>query len=131
MQKPEESYFLERKEAALRPKLIRHCQFLSRDSSFSNATEGKKLTKEQGCQMVGFQNKNPNLGQSWRVLARLENVYIFYGHLEYFFIWRFGIFYDPLVHFVFIWYIFSGFGIMYQEKSGNPAKESFLFPHGR
>jgi hypothetical protein len=33
----------------------------------------------------------------------------------------FGIFYDHLVHFVFIWYIFSGFGIMYQEKSGNPA----------
>jgi hypothetical protein len=24
--------------------------------------------------------------------------------------WRFGIFYDHLVHFVFIWYIFSGFG---------------------
>jgi hypothetical protein len=36
-------------------------------------------------------------------------------------LWRFGIFYNHLVHFVFIWYIFSGFGIMYQEKSGNPA----------
>jgi hypothetical protein len=24
---------------------------------------------------------------------------------------------------VFIWYIFSGFGIMYLEKSGNPACE--------
>jgi hypothetical protein len=23
---------------------------------------------------------------------------------------------------VFIWYIFSGFGIMYQEKSGNPDR---------
>jgi hypothetical protein len=33
----------------------------------------------------------------------------------------FGIFYDHLVHFVFIWYIFSSFGIMHQEKSGNPA----------
>jgi hypothetical protein len=32
----------------------------------------------------------------------------------------FGIFYDRfLVHFVFLWYIFSGFGITYQEKSGN------------
>jgi hypothetical protein len=29
-------------------------------------------------------------------------------------LWRFGIFYDHLVH-------FPGFGIMYQEKSGNPA----------
>jgi hypothetical protein len=37
-------------------------------------------------------------------------------------LWRFGIFYDRLVHFVFIWYIFSGFGIMYREKSGNPVK---------
>jgi hypothetical protein len=34
-----------------------------------------------------------------------------------------GVFYDPLVHFVFIWYIFSGFGIMCQEKSGNPDRE--------
>jgi hypothetical protein len=25
-----------------------------------------------------------------------------------------------MVHFVLIWYIFYGFGIMYQEKSGNP-----------
>jgi hypothetical protein len=36
-------------------------------------------------------------------------------------LWILGIFYDYLAHFVFIWYIFSGFGIMYQEKSGNPA----------
>jgi hypothetical protein len=31
----------------------------------------------------------------------------------------FGIFYDHLVHFVFIWYIFSGSGIADQETSGN------------
>jgi hypothetical protein len=48
----------------------------------------------------------------------------------------FGIFYDRLVHFVFIWYIlysfdtfcvhlvqFCRFGITYQEKSGNSAKD--------
>jgi hypothetical protein len=28
-----------------------------------------------------------------------------------------GIFYDHIVHFVLIWYIFSGLGIMYQEKA--------------
>jgi hypothetical protein len=33
----------------------------------------------------------------------------------------FGIFYAQLVHFVLIRYILSGFGIMYQEKSGNPV----------
>jgi hypothetical protein len=27
----------------------------------------------------------------------------------------------PFDTFVFVWYIFSGFGIMYQEKSGNPG----------
>jgi hypothetical protein len=32
----------------------------------------------------------------------------------------FRISYDHLAHFVFIWSIFSSFGIMYQEKSGNP-----------
>jgi hypothetical protein len=32
----------------------------------------------------------------------------------------FGTFCVHLVHFVSIWYIFFGFGIMYQEKSGNP-----------
>jgi hypothetical protein len=33
----------------------------------------------------------------------------------------FEIVYEHLVHFVFIWYIFSGFGIIHQEKSGNPG----------
>jgi hypothetical protein len=33
----------------------------------------------------------------------------------------FRIFNDNLVHIVLIWYIFSSFGVMYQEKSGNPA----------
>jgi hypothetical protein len=41
-------------------------------------------------------------------------------------VWRFGIFYGHLVHFVFIWYIFSGFGIMYQEKSGNTGRGGML-----
>jgi hypothetical protein len=37
-------------------------------------------------------------------------------------LWAFGIFKDhAYAHFVFIWYIFSGFGIMHQEKSGNPG----------
>jgi hypothetical protein len=31
-----------------------------------------------------------------------------------------GIFHEHLVYFVFIWYIYSGFGVMRKEKSGNP-----------
>jgi hypothetical protein len=57
------------------------------------------------------------LGKFWRALD-WKKVYIFYGHLEYFMeIWNIlcplGTFYIHLAH-------FSGFGIMYQEKSGNP-----------
>jgi hypothetical protein len=51
----------------------------------------------------------------------LGNVDIFYGHLEYFTDIRdisspFSKFCVNLVH-------FSGFGIMHQEKSGNPVAE--------
>jgi hypothetical protein len=45
--------------------------------------------------------------------------------------WRFGIFYGDLGYFMTIWYslysfgtFLSGFGIMYQEKSGNLANAS-------
>jgi hypothetical protein len=41
-------------------------------------------------------------------------------------LWTFGIFYDNFLHFVFIWYIFSGFGMLYQEKSGNPGMPSIV-----
>jgi hypothetical protein len=73
---------------------------------------------DQGCQMVCFQTKNPNLGQFWRVLQCKILVYIFYDHLVYFtaignILWPFGIFYGHLE-------FFPRFGILYREKSGNP-----------
>jgi hypothetical protein len=34
-----------------------------------------------------------------------------------------GIFYGQLVYFMVIWYIFSRFGVLYQEKSGNPVED--------
>jgi hypothetical protein len=68
--------------------------------------------------MVYFQIQNPNLGKFWSALDWKMLIYFMvigdiYGHLGYF---------------MTIWYIlcsfgtlFSGFGIMYQEKFGNPA----------
>jgi hypothetical protein len=58
----------------------------------------------QGCQMVCFQTKNPNLGKFWRV------------HFTVFcyILWIFGIISGNLAY-------FSRFGILYQEKSGNPG----------
>jgi hypothetical protein len=68
--------------------------------------------------MVSFQTKNTNLGKFWRALDWKMLIYLMA-------IWNisltFGMFYDHLVHFVFFWYIVSGFGIRYQEKSGNPV----------
>jgi hypothetical protein len=70
--------------------------------------------------MVCFQTKNPNLGKFWRVLlwkilvhlmtllSILRPLEIFYGHL---------------VYFVVIWYIFPRFGILDQQKSGNPGPD--------
>jgi hypothetical protein len=58
--------------------------------------------------MVYFQTKNPQLGKFRRVIGS-KLLIRFHGHLEYFTdIWDF---FDHLVHFVFIWYIISGFGI--------------------
>jgi hypothetical protein len=72
---------------------------------------------DQGCQTVYFQTKNPNLGKFWRTSEWKVWKYF----MDILNILRtFGIFYDRLVHFVLIWYIFSGFGIMYQEKSYSP-----------
>jgi hypothetical protein len=63
--------------------------------------------------MVCFQTKNPNLGKFWRVLQWKILVYLMVDHLCYFteignILWPFGIF-------------FPRFGMLYQEKSGNPA----------
>jgi hypothetical protein len=84
----------------------------------------KNAAPVQGCQMVCFQTKDPNLGKFWRVLHWKTLVYI----VDTWPILRsLIIFYEQfyqtgnLVLFVVIWYIFSRFGILYQEKSGNPA----------
>jgi hypothetical protein len=54
----------------------------------------------------------------------MENAGIFYGNLEYFTeIWWIL---RPIGNVV-IWYIFPRFGILYQEKAGNPDALSFVF----
>jgi hypothetical protein len=72
----------------------------------------------QGCQMVCFQTINPNLGKFWRVLLWTMMVYFIdtWSILQ-----SFILVYGQWVQFVVIWYIFPRFGILYQEKSGNPG----------
>jgi hypothetical protein len=76
-----------------------------------------ETTLRQGCQMVCFLTKNSNLGKFWRVLQWKMLVYFMS-------IWTIlrplEIFYGPLVYFKVIWF-FPRFGMLYQEKSGNPA----------
>jgi hypothetical protein len=59
------------------------------------------------------------LGKFWRALD--WKVFIYFMAVWNILRWL-GTFYDHLVHCVFIWYTFSGFGSMYQEKSGNPGQ---------
>jgi hypothetical protein len=70
--------------------------------------------------MVCFQAKNTNLGMFWRALDWKMLVY-------FIIIWNilrsFGIFYGHLVMLWKFWYIFSRFGILCQEESGNPGRK--------
>jgi hypothetical protein len=50
---------------------------------------------DQGCQMVGFQIKNPNLGKFWSFLQWKMFCYI---------LWILGPFYSLLLYFMDIWY---------------------------
>jgi hypothetical protein len=65
-----------------------------------------------------FSNKKSKFGYISEGLA-MKDAGIFYGHLVHFFfcyiLWTFGIVRGNLVY-------FSRFGILYQEKSGNPAR---------
>jgi hypothetical protein len=67
-----------------------------------------------------FSNQKSKFGQILEFLA-MEDDGIFYGQLVHFTYSFFVIFYGHLVLFVVIGYIFSRFGILYQEQSGNPC----------
>jgi hypothetical protein len=78
---------------------------------------------KQGCQMVYFQTKNPNLGKFWRVLQ--WKMLVYQDHLEHFpAIWY--------IYFMALWYmlwsfgIFSPFWYIYREKSGNPGGKALF-----
>jgi hypothetical protein len=80
--------------------------------------------ENQGCQMVYFRTKDPNLGKCLRAL-KLETVDISYGHFEYFTdIWDilcpFCTVCVHLVHFLRFWYHAP-------KKSGNHDEKNELF----
>jgi hypothetical protein len=65
-----------------------------------DARERLLRPRRQGCQMVCFQTKNPNLGKFWRALDwKMFQYCLTIWNI----LWIFGMFYDHLVHFVFIW----------------------------
>jgi hypothetical protein len=85
-------------------------------------SEPRKSLSNQGCQMFFFKPKIPiRVSFLWPEIGKCLNILWPFGIP----IWlTFGIFYDHWVHFVSIWYIFSIFGIMHQDKSGNPVSNS-------
>jgi hypothetical protein len=75
-----------------------------------------KNTSKSGLPDGLFSNQKSKHGQILEGL-RLLNVHIFYGYWEYL---TDLLFYDRFLH-------FSGFSIMYLEKSGNPALSTYVF----
>jgi hypothetical protein len=75
-------------------------------------------TGAQGCQMVNFQTKITKLGKFWRALEWNRLVY---SMAIWNLLWFFWYILSPFGNLVAIVYIFPRFGILCQEKSGNPA----------
>jgi hypothetical protein len=62
-----------------------------------------QISSAQGCQMVHFQTKNPNLGKFWNALHWKMLIYLMaICNIS----GTFGVFYGHLVHFVSVWFIF-------------------------
>jgi hypothetical protein len=73
---------------------------------YPNSTNTEHRLQTQGCQMVYFQTKNPNLGKFWRSLEWKMLVY-------------FKVIWNILRPFGNVVVIFPYFGTLCQEKSGN------------
>jgi ABC-type uncharacterized transport system permease subunit len=68
--------------------------------------------------MVSFLTQNPSSGilrrtVEWKMLLNIPVIWHILQAFGYI-LWAFG-------YVVVIWYIFTRFGILYQEKSGNPG----------
>jgi hypothetical protein len=75
-------------------------------------------SRNQGCQMVCFQTKNPNLGKIWRALEWKTLVYFIISNTYSTAIWHIVL---PFGNLVVLWFIFPHFGKLCQEKFGKPA----------
>jgi hypothetical protein len=73
--------------------------------------------------MVYFHPKSNNLGKFWKAL-QWKMLVFFIAILST--LQPTGICYCHLVPFLVIWYTFSSFGMLYREKSGNPARDRLL-----
>jgi hypothetical protein len=56
----------------------------------------------------------------------MENAGIFYGHILWKIFTVIWYIFWPFGNFAVIWYIFPRFGILCQEKSGNPGSERII-----
>jgi hypothetical protein len=84
-----------------------------------NTEAHENVSLNQGCQMAYFQTKYPNCGIFWEAFE--WKILLYFMDIWYFESCLLNCTYCRLVYFVFIWYIFNNFGMLYQEKSGNPG----------
>jgi hypothetical protein len=104
---------------------------LTMNNRSSNPSSPSDCVGDQGCQMVYFQTKNPNLGNFGKVLQWKMLVY-FMAILSIFLL--FGALYDYLPYFMVIWYIFvprkiwqpCGWPIIWRKR--HKIKTFFLKP---
>jgi hypothetical protein len=59
--------------------------------------------------------------QFWYIFEGLGMEYFGMSFVQFLFLMPFGVFYGHLVYYVLVWYIFSKFGMFYEEKSGSPG----------
>jgi hypothetical protein len=78
------------------------CRTTPHNTTGLQPTRFRGIYIHQGCQMVSFQTQNSNLGT---ILRALHWKMLIYFRAIWNILQIFGIFYDQLVHFVFIWYI--------------------------
>jgi hypothetical protein len=70
-------------------------KYVDVDTPITPRLSSSERSHDQGCQMVYFLTKRPNLGKFWRALEWKRFVYIFYDHLEcitavWYILWPYG-----------------------------------------
>jgi hypothetical protein len=103
--------------------------FFTNSSGHPGRDEGRSCLSEN----VSIKGVCKRIRHGWQLKPRLPDsifrpkipIWVIFGRFCnrrcWYISWSFGLFYGHLVYFKAIWYILGPFGLLYQEKSGNPG----------